>query len=223
MPNENLYNLDTGLVEELSASMGTGGDASVTPGGLAALQADYLKRQAAFDAANKSREDLFEEARKRLQAQRAGPSSAEQLFAIAAALQKPTRTGSFFEAFGNVGGAMSEAEKAKRESMMARDAMLDKYGLAQYESMADFAKAQLGESGDMLRAAIAAQTARGKRRTALSAFDGRVYDLDTGEVVETRVAPDLPTYTPEQAAAAKAAAGGQPIRFRTVEGREMEI
>jgi hypothetical protein len=104
---------------------------------------------------------------------------------------------------------------------MERAAMLEKYGMGQGAATLEALKAQLDSAGQMYRAATTAEAAAKKRRTALSAYDGRVYDLDTGEVVEPLI--KLPVYTPEQAAAAKAAAGGGPLRFRTVDGRPLEI
>ena len=152
--------------DEVSLTPAADEDAGVAVdvGGLSSAQAlaDVRARQRAFVKATTSNQDLFQAAMERLQAQRVGPSSAEQLFAIAAALQKPTRTGSFFEAFGNVGGAMSEAEKAKRESMMARDAMLEKYGLAQSSASLEALKAQLGGSQKMFQAVTAAEAAKAK-------------------------------------------------------------
>jgi hypothetical protein len=165
---------------------------AVDVGGLSAAQAlaDVRARQRAFDKATTSNQDLFQAAMGRLQAQRVGPSSAEQLFAIAAALQKPTRTGSFFEAFGNVGGAMSEAEKAKREAVTARDAMLEKYGLAQSSASLEALKAQLGGSQKMFQAAMAAEGAQEKA--------DRAANMPTSTVRTIQYALTLPENDPER-------------------------
>jgi hypothetical protein len=158
--DEDAFSLGGEELEEAAAAMDMGAD--IGPLSAAQALADVRARQKAFDAATTSNQDLFKQAMARLQAQRAGPSSAEKLFAIAAALQKPTRTGSFFETLGNVGGAMSEAEKAKREAMADRDTLLEKYGLAQSSASLDALKAQLAASGQTYRAAMAAETARAK-------------------------------------------------------------
>jgi len=184
-------------------------DASVNVGGLSAAQAlaDVRARQKAFDAATTSNQDLFKQAMARLQAQRVGPSSAEQLFAIAAALQKPTRTGSFFETFGNVGGVMSEAEKAKREAVAAREAMLEKYGLAQSSASLEALKAQLGGSQKMYQAVTAAEAAKAKAGkpkflSVVKNDDGTnaalFQDPATGTLSLMRLDPNVPGVTPSR-------------------------
>lgn len=171
-----------------------------------------------------SRDQLFADAMKRLRDDRVGPTSAERLFAISKALSRPTRTGSFFEELGNVGGVLGEQEAEKRKAQMERAAMLEKYGFGQSDATIAGLESQINMRMKMQAAEdarVKAEAAANKRRTALSAYDGRVYDLDTGEVVEPL--SNLPVYTPEQAAAAKAAIGGGPLRFQTIDGRDLEI
>lgn len=88
----------------------------------------------ALAQARASRDQLFADAMKRLRDDRVGPSAAERLFAISKALSRPTRTGSFIEELGNVGGALGEQEAEKRKAQMERAAMLEKYGFGQSDA-----------------------------------------------------------------------------------------
>jgi hypothetical protein len=58
-----------------------------------------------------------------------GPSQAEQLLAVAAALGQPTRSGSFGETMGNLSGALLKQASAKRTADEDRQMLLEKYGM----------------------------------------------------------------------------------------------
>lgn len=73
--------------------------------------------------------NLLTAAQNRLRGQRVGPSNAEKWFAIAAALGKPTRTGSFGESLGNLGEVLGEQQAAQRKAKEEREALLEQYGL----------------------------------------------------------------------------------------------
>lgn len=88
----------------------------------------------ALAQARASRDQLFADAMKRLRDDRVGPTAAERLFAISKALSRPTRTGSFFEELGNVGGVLGAQEAEKRKAQMERAAMLEKYGFGQSDA-----------------------------------------------------------------------------------------
>jgi len=205
------------------------------PGGLnaaaPAVSVDELMRQYRVDrsavaAQNKANLDLLNAARSRLRDKRVGPSDTERLFAIAAALGQPTRTGTFGETMGNLGALLGKYSGAQREAEEAR-------ALKEYELDSQIGTERLRalqgnatSTGQLLRAMLVQQAARdkaaaaaGKRRTGFNPVTGELVYMDTGEVV--RAEAELPVLTPEQVAEAKAA--GKRMRFRTVDGREMEI
>ena len=89
----------------------------------------YQRRTGLVENQIRNHMAALEKARDNLRAQRAGPSSAERLLSIAAALGQPTRTGSFGETLGNVGAVLSSQEKAKREAAAENAALAEKYGI----------------------------------------------------------------------------------------------
>ena len=180
-------------------------------GGLNAL------RQKITDA-NADRQKLFEDALKRLRDERVGPTTAEKLFAISSALSRPTRTGKFIEELGNVGGVLGAQEAEKRKAQMDRAAMLEKYGFGQSDATIAGLESQLDMGLKMQAAAAAARKAEAEANKP----DYRVIPAG-GSLMDVKGYANLPVLTPEQAVAAKAAAGGGPLRFRTVDGRALEI
>lgn len=122
----------------------------------------YQRRSSLVENQIRNHMAALEKARDNLRAQRAGPSSAERLLSIAAALGQPTRTGSFGETLGNVGAVLSSQEKAKREAAAENAALAEKYGM-------QIGNEQLrllmqGETGarEGLRASIAQEAAAAK-------------------------------------------------------------
>jgi hypothetical protein len=126
------------------------------PGALsAALAADRKNRQL-VEQQIRSNMDALTQARDSIRQQRVGPSAAERLYAISAALGRPTRTGRFSESMANLGETLGAQQKAKREAMAARDAMAEKYGMDIGESQLSMLQSQLAGSGQMVNRALAA-------------------------------------------------------------------
>jgi hypothetical protein len=126
------------------------------PGALsAALAADRKNRQL-VEQQIRSNMDALTQARDSIRQQRVGPSASERLYAISAALGRPTRTGRFSESMANLGETLGAQEKAKREAMAARDAMVEKYGMDIGESQLSMLQSQLAGSGQMVNRALAA-------------------------------------------------------------------
>ena len=126
------------------------------PGALsAALAADRKNRQL-VEQQIRSNMDALTQARDSIRQQRVGPSAAERLFAISAALGRPTSSGRFSESMANLGETLGAQEKAKREAMSARDAMVEKYGMDIGESQLSMLQSQLAGSGQMVNRALAA-------------------------------------------------------------------
>lgn len=72
---------------------------------------------------------MVEDGTKRLRERRVGPSASERLFAIAEAFSRPTRSGQFGERMGILAQTLGAQSRAKREEELARDEMLEKYGM----------------------------------------------------------------------------------------------
>lgn len=141
----------------------------------------YQRRSSLVENQIRSHMAALEKARDNLRAQRAGPSSAERLLSIAAALGQPTRTGSFGETLGNVSAVLSSQEKAKREAAAENAALAEKYGI-------QIGNEQLrllmqGETGarEGLRASLAQEGKQ--RRTGFNPVTGVLEYMDTGEPV----------------------------------------
>jgi len=139
---------------------------------------DYGDLAARIQKQSEARRAYFDQLTEQLKARRYGPSASERLFAISAALAQPTRTPGFGGMLANVTPVFEQYAKDKRAAETARASDMEKLGLARLNMGDDEVKTAL----ELQR--LRAQYAKPKpRRTALSAFDGRVYDLDTGEVI----------------------------------------
>lgn len=132
-----------------------------------------------------SRDQLFVDAMKRLRDDRVGPTAAERLFAISKALSRPTRTGSFFEELGNVGGALGEQEAEKRKAQMERAAMLEKYGFGQSDATIAGLESQI----NMRMKMQAAEDARVKAEAAANKPEYRVLPADASLINVKDYAP----------------------------------
>jgi hypothetical protein len=117
------------------------GAANPYTGQLQTLLTKYLEQT---EKSATEKQVLLDKARERLMARSAGPDQAEVAFRVAAALGKPTRTGSFGESIGNLAetasGALAERRKANQE---LEDLNL-KYQLASADTKTEGQKAQIG-------------------------------------------------------------------------------
>jgi hypothetical protein len=87
---------------------------------------------------------LLDKARERIMARSAGPDQAEMAFRVAAALGKPTRTGSFGETLGNVAETTSEALSQRRKASQELEDLNLKYQLASADAKGEGQKVQIG-------------------------------------------------------------------------------
>lgn len=69
--------------------------------------------------------DLYQKAADRIRAQRVGPSGGEYWYNLAAALGKPTKTGSRGETMANVAQALGQYRAAQREAEAQKQSQLD--------------------------------------------------------------------------------------------------
>jgi hypothetical protein len=164
--------------EEEQPVSGFGVRAQPVPAAKAVPGDSYSDLAVRIQKQSEDRKAYFDKLADQLKAKRYAPSASERLFAISAALAQPTRVPGFGGVLANVTPVFQQFEKDKRAAEEARAADMQKLGLA-----------RLGMGDDEIKTALELQKLRAEyikpkpRRTALSAYDGRVYDLDTGEVI----------------------------------------
>ena len=84
----------------------------------------YQHNLAAQQRADQSAKQLYEEGRKRIMEKYAGPSQAEQLFALSRAMLAPRKAPGFGGFMGNVMGAFGNMETAQRQAEQEREERL---------------------------------------------------------------------------------------------------
>jgi hypothetical protein len=124
------------------------GAANPYTGQLQTLLSKYLENT---DKAATEKQALLDKARERIMARSAGPDSAEMAFRIAAALGKPTRTGSFGETLGNVAETTGEALAQRRKASQELEDLNLKYQLAASDVKGEGQKAQISALSALAR------------------------------------------------------------------------
>lgn len=135
------------------------------------LAATLSQRQ---DARRQRVREIYEAAEARLRAQPVGPSSQEKWLALAAALGRPTRTGTFGETIGNASTALLGHQQAVTKATRDREE-----ALAQLQM--DRAKTDL--MGEDALDKLALQYLR-PQRLVLNPVTGDAQDAYTGEIVK---------------------------------------
>ena len=116
------------------------GAANPYTGQLQTLLTKYLENT---DKAATDNQALLDKARQRIMARSAGPDQAEMAFRLAAALGKPTRTGSFGETLGNVAETTGEALAQRRKATQELEDLNLKYQLAASDVKGEGQKAKI--------------------------------------------------------------------------------
>ena len=116
------------------------GAANPYTGQLQTLLTKYLENT---DKAATDKQALLDKARERIMARSAGPDQAEMAFRLAAALGKPTRTGSFGETLGNVAETTGEALAQRRKATQELEDLNLKYQLAASDVKGEGQKAKI--------------------------------------------------------------------------------
>ena len=116
------------------------GAANPYTGQLQTLLTKYLENT---DKAATDKQALLDKARQRIMARSAGPDQAEMAFRLAAALGKPTRTGSFGETLGNVAETTGEALAQRRKATQELEDLNLKYQLAASDVKGEGQKAKI--------------------------------------------------------------------------------
>jgi hypothetical protein len=94
---------------------------------------------------------LLDQARERVMARSAGPNQAEMAFRLAAALGKPTRTGSFGESLGNVAEATSDVLAQRRKASQELEDLNLKYQLAASDAKGEGQKVKISALSTLAR------------------------------------------------------------------------
>ncbi|CAB4180894.1 hypothetical protein UFOVP1300_45 [uncultured Caudovirales phage] len=124
------------------------GAANPYTGQLQTLLTKYLENT---EKSATEKQALLDKARERIMARSAGPDQAEMAFRVAAALGKPTRTGSTFESLSNVAETASEALAQRRKATQELEDLNLKYQLAASDAKGEGQKAQIGALSALAR------------------------------------------------------------------------
>ena len=122
----------------------------------------YNKAQSNVSRQIQANIDLLTDGRDRLRGQRMGPSESEKWFAIAAALGKPTKTGSFGESLGNVNEVLADQFAAQRKAQTEREDLLERYGMQIGGEQLRMLQAGATQAGQTYRNALVARAAAAK-------------------------------------------------------------
>ena len=123
--------------------------------------------------------ERLEKYTKDLQDRRAGPTSAERLYDIGAALMRPTATPGFGGMIANVAPVMAAQRKARREAEDAQRELALKYDLEIGNIGGEEAKGRLTSQQALLKSIMAAQIKAGKKPTP-----SRRYPTPSGGLVD---------------------------------------
>lgn len=190
--------------------------ASPSAGALGSLDAVNAAQKVVTDRI-KANIDLFTDAQRRLRERRVGPSNAEKWLAIAAALGKPTRTGSFGESLGNLSETLGEQQAARRKAAEEREMLLEQYGLKIGTEELRLAQANAAQAAQAYRAQVAANK-------PADPFKGAVYIPEEDRWAMRPGTPGAPPIlTPEQVAQLARDPKNRGMKFYTTDGRPMEI
>lgn len=176
-------------------------------------------QRAADERAAQSSTQLYEEGRRRIMEKYAGPSQSERLFALSRAMLSPRKVPGFKGFLGNVVGALGENATAMQQAQRAREEQL--FALQQQYQQAQLQReAARPQTALELAKTYADVTAPAKRRTGFNPVTGELVDMDTNQPVGTE---NLPVLTPEQVGALSRDPRNRGMKFRTIDGRLMEI
>lgn len=160
------------------------------------------------------RKEYFEKLADKLKARRYGPSASERLAAMSAALAKPTSTPGFGGLLANVTPVFEQYAKDKRAAEEARASDMEKLGLA-----------RLNMGDDEIKTALELQELRARYAAQMAAANKPDYRVvpPGGSLVDVKGYANLPVYTAEQVAVMSQDPANRGTKFRTVDGRILEM
>jgi hypothetical protein len=153
--DEDTGTLEAGSQDQTSGAQTLGfsssrGAANPYTGQLQTLLTKYLENT---EKAATDKQALLDKARERVMARSAGPDSAEMAFRLAAALGKPTRTGSFGETLGNVAETTGEVLAQRRKASQELEDLNLKYQMAASDVKGEGQRAQISALTTLARSA----------------------------------------------------------------------
>ena len=151
--DEETGTFETGSQDQLSGAQTLGfsssrGSANPYTGQLQTLLTKYLENS---EKSATDKQTLLDKARERIMARSAGPDQTEMAFRLAAALGKPTRTGSFGETLGNVAETTGEALAQRRKATQELEDLNLKYQLASADAKGEGQKTQISALSALAR------------------------------------------------------------------------
>ena len=160
------------------------------------------------------RKAYFEELAEKLKAKRYGPSASERLAAMSVALAQPTRTPGLGGMLANVTPVFEQYAKDKRAAEEARASDMEKLGLA---------RLNMGDSE--IKTALELQELRARYAAQMAAANKPDYRVvpPGGSLVDVKGYANLPVYTAEQVAVMSQDPANRGTKFRTVDGRILEM
>ena len=175
---------------------------------------DYGDLAARIQKQSDARQAYFNQLTEQLKARRYGPSASERLFAISAALAQPTRTPGFGGMLANVTPVFEQYAKDKRAAEEARASDMEKLGLA-----------RLNMGDDEIKTALELQELRARYAAQMAAANKPDYRVvpPGGSLVDVKGYANLPVYTAEQVAVMSQDPANRGTKFRTVDGRILEM
>jgi hypothetical protein len=193
--------------EEEQPVSGLGVRAQPVPAAKAVPADSYSDLAVRIQQQSDARKAYFDKLADQLKAKRYAPSASERLFAISAALAQPTRVPGFGGVLSNVMPVFQQFEKDKRAAEEARAADMQKLGDAEIKTALDLQE---------LRARYA------KAQEDANKPDYRVVP-EGGSLVNLQEIMKLPVYTAEQVAVMSQDPANRGKKFRTVDGRILEM
>lgn len=167
-------------------------------------------RQDAVTAAYAPQVKYWEDARKRLEEKRTGPTAVERLAQLSAAFAKPTQYRGLSATLGNIMPVLAEQEKAKREDASQQADLLEKYQQGSMETGTKKALEIIPK--DKSAAMLAYMTKMGKAGKGPGVFlnqIGQVVRKDTGAIMKSARASDVKLLIDHSGAGADPAAASR--------------
>lgn len=174
----------------------------------------YSDLASRIEKQGEDRRAYFDKLAEQLKDKRYGPSASERLLAISAALAAPTRTPGFGGLMSNVVPVFQQYEKDKRAAEEARASDMEKLTLG-----------RIGMGDSEIKTAMDLQELRARYAKAQEDANKPDYRVvpEGGSLVNLKEVGKLPVYTPEQVAVMSQDPANRGKKFRTVDGRILEM
>lgn len=148
----------------------------------------YTESEQIEREASAARKQQFEQAAQSLQAQRAGLSRQEKLFALSSALLSPTALPGFKGVMGNVAPALMEMATIQRKAAQDRQSQLAALQQQYTGQQFDDRRAGVKSRMDLLKMA-ADMSKPEKMRSGFNPITGELVNMDTGEQIKPSGVP----------------------------------